>query len=39
MPFGIQVKGFVIGILFAMFVLPYIQMLFSGVTNRTPKAA
>ena len=37
MPFNIQMKGFIVGIIFAMFVLPYLQVMLSGITSRAPK--
>ena len=37
MPFGIQTKGFIAGIIFMAFVWPYLSMLLGGVTNRAPK--
>lgn len=30
MPFGIQTKGFIAGLVFAMFVLPLIMKMLSG---------
>lgn len=33
MPFGLQFKSIVVGVLFAMFVLPYIMGMFNKKTN------
>lgn len=39
MPFGIQLKGFVIGFLFAYFVLPYIMGMFARAGGGGSKRA
>ena len=36
LPFGIQIKGLIVGLLFAYFVIPFIQR---AVINRTSAAA
>ena len=36
MPFGIQIKGFIIGLLMAYLVIPWVQRL---ILTRTAKAA
>jgi antibiotic biosynthesis monooxygenase (ABM) superfamily enzyme len=35
MPFGIQIRGFIVGLLMAYFVIPWIQRL---ILTRTAKA-
>jgi antibiotic biosynthesis monooxygenase (ABM) superfamily enzyme len=32
MPFGIQIKGFIIGLVFAYFVIPWVQRFFASRT-------
>lgn len=34
MPFGIQLKGFIVGALFAMFVWPWIMGMFTKFTTK-----
>lgn len=34
-PFGVQIKGFLIGLIFAYFVLPFLQRLFINKTARS----
>lgn len=36
LPFGVQLKGFIVGVLFAMFVVPWIQSL---LARNRPAAA
>lgn len=37
-PFGIQIKGFLIGLLFAYFVVPFLQKMWINKTARSVKA-
>lgn len=37
-PFGVQIKGFLIGLLFAYFVVPFLQKLWINKTARNVKA-
>jgi len=34
MPFGIQLKGFIIGVVFALFVWPWIMGMFTRMTTK-----
>ena len=34
LPFGIQLKGFIIGIIFAYLVVPFLQAQLSGLSSR-----
>jgi hypothetical protein len=36
LPFGIQIKGFIVGLLFAYLLIPWVQRL---ILSRTAKAA
>lgn len=38
MPFGLQVKSLIVGVLFAMFVLPWIMGMLGGRRNAAANA-
>ena len=39
LPFGIQIKGFLIGLIFAYFVIPFLQNLIATRSSRGVPAA
>lgn len=39
MPFDIQLKGFIIGVLFAWFVIPWLQSMLAQMKSPRPTAA